>query len=158
MRKRLSWPLGWSAGFTQRSRKTKLKTWREVRLGDSLHAAWRSELIVPALYKFAAPKKGKYISLQIQNKSKRGMWLPIRQVQTWAILTDAQCAEQGRNSSSALFRTNLDCYDQCRVSHSTKGSRSLSSCPERGKMEKDLGTKSGEQQLGATGVLAWVQN
>lgn len=56
-----------------------------------------------------------------------------------------------RNSASALFRTNLDHYNQFRVSRFAKESCSMSACPEGSKMEKGLGKKSGEKQMGGRG-------
>lgn len=75
------------------------------------------------------------------------MRLPTKQVEMWAALTAVQCAERGRNGASILFRTNLDHYRQFRMSQFAK-SCSISACPEGSKLEKGLGTESGEKQMG----------
>lgn len=79
-------------------------------------------------------------------------------MQMWAALTDVQSAEQRRNGSSVLFRTNLDYCDQYRVSYCTHKSKlSQSVCAEEGKMEKGLGqnqvrTEQGKWVLTKVGI------
>ena len=77
------------------------------------------------------------------------MWLPTKQVQMWAVLTDV-AVEQRRNSSSVLLRTNLDYEDQFRVSQFTKGSLHV-----QGKARwRGSGAKSGKNKAGWLGVLS----
>lgn len=77
------------------------------------------------------------------------MWLPTKQVQMWAVLTDVT-AEQRRNSSSVLLRTNLDYEDQFEVSQCTKGSLHV----QRKARWRGSGAKSGKNKVGWPGVLS----
>ena len=77
------------------------------------------------------------------------MWLPTKQVQMWAVLTDVT-AEQRRNSPSGLLRTNLDYEDQFGVSQCTKGSLHV----QRKARWWGSGAKSGQNKAGWPGVLS----
>lgn len=76
------------------------------------------------------------------------MWLPTKQVQMWAVLTDVT-AEQRRNSPSVLLRTNLDYEDQFGVSQCTEGKFA---CAEEGKMVRVWGKVWSEQSGMAGGA------